>query len=136
MRYSPLAASYWALPPGGVCPTLPSFVKMPKSFVCGRAIAAPSAMITESAHAGTNDLFFLIIFKSSRFVIRAEIVALEFINAKIYQFVRPNGGRTEAFYIILIVRHCKSGVERHFGAQLVEPSVEPIPNKVGASSRV
>jgi hypothetical protein len=109
MRYSPLAASNWPLHPGGVCPTLPSFVKLPKSFDCGKATTTASAMMIESAQTGTNDLFFRIIFESSPFVNRAEIVAPQFISAKIYQFVRPNGRRTEAFYIILVVRHCKSG---------------------------
>src|SRR5271169_1489709 len=63
MRYSPLAASYWALPPGGVCPTLPSFVKIPRLFVCGEtsATATPSAITTESAHAGKKDIFLRII---------------------------------------------------------------------------
>src|SRR5580692_11753415 len=56
MRYSPLDASYRALQPAGVCPTLPSFVKVPKSLVCGVATAMASAITMESVLAGTNDL--------------------------------------------------------------------------------
>src|SRR5580704_6045235 len=84
MRYSPLAASYWALTPGGVCPTLSSFVKTPKLLVCGKATATPSAITIESAQAIQSDLFLIII-----------------LPAPDPKPTRRNGCSAEAYYINL-----------------------------------
>src|SRR5277367_102259 len=57
MRYSRLDASKCALQPGGVCPTLPSFVKMPRSLASGAAKATPKAITNKIAHATANAPF-------------------------------------------------------------------------------
>src|SRR5580692_3046212 len=105
MRYWPLAASYWAWQPGGVCPTLPSFVKTPKSFACGTATATPSVITAEHTHTARNEFFLSIISKAPRCLNRLPNAPRAKIKTSRCMHSLAGSSTVNAFYINLGTPH-------------------------------